>query len=504
MRQGPPEKPSAWHLANSDISSRVVTVTGSGDWGQLPVSTERAAVPVNQLPERFGQFVEQLAQELQVPLDLVLVLALALMSGCTRGRFDVEGHWREPSLSLYSAVFLAPGERKSPTLGYLAKPLRDYEEQLRVSAAPEVSRAQETRERLTEQLKRARTDHLRNPQDVDTLAEYEKVQAQFNELKVPKLPQLTSGDVTPEKLAVVLDEQGESLTLLAAEGGLISILQGAYNDGRSNLDLVNSCYSAEPVTVDRQSRDSVRLSKPHLAIVLAIQPDVLRQMQEHREMRERGFLDRFLFAVPNPKVGTRQLRAPRMAAELGDWWHKRLTALLSVSTDMLHAGERRTLNLTEEALNLYEPWWTSLERQCGETGNLAVVSSWVSKALGGALRIAALLELLSDPRATQVQQTSLASAIAITDYLVTHALYVFGDPVTGPTAHTLAAVRRHSNDTFTARDMLRKLQGRTWCKHAENVETELAKLAHLGYVRMLPREPGKKGHKWERHPLLHD
>lgn len=500
----PPPKPDAWHRARSDVSSRTVTVTGGHDWGSLPRTTERAQFPTESLPELLRSYVQGLSEQLQVPPDLPGLLALPVISGCTRGRYDVQGPWREPSVAVYSAVFLPPGELKSPTLSEVAAPLREYEAALRDQASVQVARAREQQELVTERVKRSRSDLARNPHDVDTQAEYESALAEQERCQVPVMPQLISGDITPERLAVLMSEQGETLSLLSAEGGLISVLQGSYNDGRANLDLVNSSYSAEPVTVDRQSRESVRLARPHLAIGLAVQPDVLRQMREHREMLHRGFLDRFLFAVPEPRVGTRQLHSPRLEPAIRNRWHKHLTALLNESTRLLESGDRRSLTLTPGALALYEPWWTELEKRCRETGDLSCMTGWVQKARGGALRMAALFELLSDPAASTVQESSLAASMAVCDYLVTHALYVFGDPVTGPTAHTLSAVRRHTSDVFTARDMLRRLQGRTWCKHSENVEAELARLGQLGYVRPLPKQPGSKSQQWQKHPHLHE
>lgn len=318
----------------------------------------------------------------------------------------------------------------------------------------------------------------------------------------PEPTQLVGQDVAPERLATLLAEQGESLTLLSAEGGIIGTLAGKYSDGRANLDLANAAYSAEPVTVDRQGRPSIRLTHPHLAIGLAVQPDVLREMRDTGQMLTRGFLDRFLLAVPQSRVGTRRLRIAKLSERVRSEWSNLVVELARTATDLLSKGERVTLTLSPEADRRYEPWWEHTERRMRDGGDLAELSRWVQKCRGTVLRISALLALLQNPHTLTVEAAQMRSALALSEYLVSHAGYVHSDPVSGPTARVLTAVVKMPEGRFSSRELHRKVQNQKWCRGVEDVERELLQLHRLGYLRQLAPEYGSNTRKWERHPAL--
>ena len=185
-------------------------VNGEGhDWGPLPASDTRVLVPVEALPSALRDFTAGLSEQLQVPPDLVLLLALATVAGATRGRWQVQGpspDWHE-HLSLYTAVFLPPGEMKSPTLREVAAPLREYERHLLAVTSDHVARESERRLLLEHRLKSLRQQVARRPLDTELAAEYDEAQLQFAQCPVVHEPRLLVQDVTPERLATLLAER---------------------------------------------------------------------------------------------------------------------------------------------------------------------------------------------------------------------------------------------------------------------------------------------------------
>ena len=483
-------------------------VNGDGhDWGPLPAPDTRVPVPVEALPLALRDFTAGLSEQLQVPPDLVLLLALATVAGATRGRWQVQGpspDWHE-HLSLYTAVFLPPGEMKSPTLREVMAPLREYERHLLAVTADHVARESERRLLLDQRLKSLRQQVARRPLDTELAAEYDEAQLQFAQCPVVHEPRLLVQDVTPERLATLLAEQCGTLTVLAAEGGLVGTLAGRYSDGIANLDLVNSAHTGERVSVDRQGREPVHLDSPHLALGLAVQPDVLRELQGNREMRSRGFVDRFLLAVPDSRLGSRNTQPTALTDSVREHWHRQLVRLLDEATRHLDAGDTAPmLQLEPGGREMFQAYRRQHEPRLSPDGDLAHVTGWGNKLPGQLLRIAALLALLDEPGTGTVGTEHVKAALALSDYLIGQALFVQGNPVTGPTARVLAAVAAQPGAVFTTRDIHRKVQNQTWCRSVEQVQHELAQLYRSGFVRRLPNEYGSKAERWEPHPELNE
>ena len=79
------------------------------------------------LPDQIREYVEAVAESLQVPIDMVACDVLGVISLCVQGKFQikVKEDWTEP-LNLYMATIMRPSERKSPTLKYVTQPVFDY------------------------------------------------------------------------------------------------------------------------------------------------------------------------------------------------------------------------------------------------------------------------------------------------------------------------------------------------------------------------------------------
>src|SRR5205807_3203611 len=100
----------------------------------------------------------------------------------------------------------------------------------------------------------------------------------------------------------------------------IDNLAGRYSEGRANLHLVCAAYSGEPTTIDRKGHDPERLDRPLLAIALVVQPHVLEALIAHPTARAQGLVARFAYALPETRLGHRQINAPRLSPEHTDAW----------------------------------------------------------------------------------------------------------------------------------------------------------------------------------------
>lgn len=518
VRISPPEKPQGYsalgkpepHLVrdsdNGDKAPAVVTVVtvtegeSEYEWGQLGIPDTRTRLPLGSLPKQLADFVRAASESLQVPTDLVFLLMLGVMAAATRGRIMVQPKPHDPGhvepCALYVAAFMDQGERKTPTLSLVSKPLREAEADLIRESRLKVRQSEETFTRLTDQVKQARGKCVKDPGNVELQAEYDEAQNSLHNYVPVIAPQLIGGDITPERIPTVMSEQGGSFALISDEGGTLKNLAGRYSEGGANLDAVNQGFSGGAIKVDRQGRERVVIEHAHLVIVLAVQPDVAREIKGNTEMKDRGLLDRFLVTQPQSLVGERKFRTDPVPAHIADQWNYSIKALVSESTKLLSEGEYRTLTATPDSCSLYEKWWNNTEPRLGAEGDLSQHKGWVSKFEGILPRIAALFAVIENAKATQVEVGHMEAALSLWEYSLGQVQFVFGYPVTGSRAKVLAAIKDFGQREFTVREIHRKVKG-----EAERVKTDLAHLQGAGYVRHLPMQ-GTRKDRWEAHPEL--
>lgn len=121
----------------------------------------------------------------------------------------------------------------------------------------------------------------------------------------PPEPCLLAADVTQEGLAARLAEQGGRLAVFDTEGSVFSIALGRYTSGASNFEVLLRGWSADSLRVDRKGSSPIRVERPVLTVCVTLQPEVLRRLGEKRETVTQGLMSRFLFAIPDSRVGSR-------------------------------------------------------------------------------------------------------------------------------------------------------------------------------------------------------
>lgn len=460
--------------------------------------------PVEQLPGLFGTFTPAVAESIQIPVDISLLLSLAVVAAATRGKFDVEVKpgWVEP-LSLYVMPLASSGSRKSSLVELLQRPLRDAEREAVVAALPERNAAL-ARRRIAEQqaqnAEKAVVVAKSRKEADDAMASVDAAQAAVANCHVPALPRYLADDMTPEALMVMLAEQ-PSIASITAEGGLVGLFTGSRYNGAPNLDGFLKAHSAESIRVDRKNSDPLLAEKPHLVLGICAQPDVVREMKNSVELVQRGGLSRFLFAVPESLVGKRTFDAPAIPQGHIEAWEQGLRSLLSAK------GCR--LTLTPEALVEVQRLFEKCERFAGRTDDW--FDGWLSKLTGQLVRVAALFTLFADPEAQQVGVHEMRAAASLADWLVSHAQLVQSGRDPHPNERVLGWIRQQlvkrnaDQMTFTTRDCWQTLKGQAWLKQSKQLSVALGELAERHWVRRIELEhvgPGPKPERWETHPEL--
>jgi hypothetical protein len=327
-------------------------------------------------------------------------------------------------------------------------------------------------------------------------------------LDVPAPPRLFTADVTPEKLASLLHENGGRMAVLSAEGGVFDIMAGRYASGNPNLDVYLAGHAGDPIRVDRRGRPPEFVDRPALTIGLAVQPFVLAKAARVSDFAGRGLLDRFLFSIPAGTVGYRQTDTPPVPEAVRQRYDSSVRAL-AASFDRL--AEPATLHLGSEASALFAAWRAAIEPRRRPDADLGHIAGWSSKLDGAVVRIAGLLhlaEMFTSGWDTPINAPTMAAALEIGDYLIDHALAAFDLMGADPRLEAARRIGRWivatHQATFTQREAFRALRGQAMLATVDRLRAGLAALEDYGWVRHLAPErgPGRPSARYETNPAI--
>ncbi len=416
---------------------------------------------------------------------------------------QVKPGYSEP-LNLYTVTVLPPASRKSAVFAAVAAPLHEWEAREAQRMAPVLAE----RELLEADVQRAKKayEHVKTPeQREDKEADYLARKRELDAIRVPAAPRVTVDDVTPEKLASLMAEQGGSLAVMSAEGGVFKHMAGRYSNGVPNLDVYLKGHAGDPLRVDRQGRASEHIPAPALTMGLAVQPDVLRGLSRKPGFVGRGLMARFLYALPASTVGYRDTDPPPVPPPVSEAYRRKVAALCDLTPAQTQGGATpNVLTLSAEAYGLYRQMERDREAMLRPGGKVAGIPEWGGKLTGAVIRIAGLLHLAEQaghaaPWGSPMSADTLGAAWTIGQYLIPHALAAQSemgkDETTGEAQAVLAWLEQRDGGTapFTKRDAFRALRGRF--NGPDALDKPLSLLVSHGYIRECAAErtgPGRK------------
>jgi hypothetical protein len=491
-----PPKPEAEVRQIAESVSRyepaAVTVKSQEDWPEIiPLNSHSTdPIPPGCLPCWLGEMALAVSESTETPFEMAALLGLAVASSCVAAKADVspEPGYTEP-LNLNTCSAMESGNRKTAVFSSLIDPLSEFERLEVERTEPERRRLlseRKTKEAVIERLrKKAKTAG-----DLSSLMEeIHKLETSLPEVAIP--PRLFCDDVTPERLAGVMQEQGGRIAVFSDEGGIFDILGGRYSKGVPNLDVWLKGHSASPLRVDRQdrSRPPIIIDKPHLTVGISPQPDVLASLRDKPGFRGRGLLARFLYALPKSRLGYRALTPKAVPQDIRNRYQNGIWALLAYRPNpMVH------LHFTSEAYREWKEFQRGLEPQFRDGGMLGELKDWGSKLPGAAARIAGVFHMamyagrVDVPLA--VEKPPVVAAVELAACLISHCRAVFAlmenDPETTKAERIIAWIIRENSAVFRLRDCFRAHQG--LFKRVNELTPTLTLLEQHGYVRIVHRD----------------
>ena len=394
------------------------------------------AMPSGLLCGWMGLMAERIAEATETPIELSSLLCLAAVATAVQGKFSVrpEGGYFEP-LNIWTAPAMKSGQRKTAVHRLATRPLLDWERAKCKEAAQEIKAVESQIKTLQARVAKLRSRCAAE----DDAAQQEKLQQEIDQIEssmpqMPVTPRLFTQDVTPEHLGTMMAEQGEKMALLSDEGGIFDILAGRYSSGIPNLDLFLQAHSGSPARVDRGSRPSVILDHPLLTMGLSPQPDVLRALSNKPGFRGRGLLARFLYALPESKMGYRDLEPRQVPGHIADRYAEGIRILLD--TPQRYDSQRNeffphVLMFSDAAYGIWKDHQRRVEVQLREGGRFGGMTDWAGKLPGAVARVAGLMHCAQfalegvGPADRQIDEQVMGRAVQLGELLAEHALIIF-------------------------------------------------------------------------------
>ena len=360
----------------------------------VPFLTRKATpLQADLFPGFLGDMIAAVSQATETPVELAGLLGLGIVAACVARKVTVspEQGYEEP-LNIYAAVGMESGNRKSAVLQAMEQPFVEWESREGERLQPERTRLLSERKTAEAQIEVLRKKAARTPGDRGLVSQIAELEGALPE--IPALPRLWVQDVTPEKLAAMMAEQGERIALLSDEGGIFDLLAGLYSKGIPNLDLFLQAHSGTSVRVDRGSRPPVVMQHPALTVAISPQPEVLQKLSARPGFRARGLLARFLYGLPASPLGSRLLLSNPVPPEVAEAYRAGIERLLALRSPAQGTdGQLNTwqLRFSPEAYANWKDFQRSVELLMREGGKLCHLKDWASKLPGAGARIAGVM-----------------------------------------------------------------------------------------------------------------
>jgi hypothetical protein len=472
--------------------------------------------PAERLPTWIADFVLAESEATQTPVDMAAMFVLAALGTVAAGRVQVEPEpgWQE-GLNLFIAVAMEPGSRKSAVHRDVIAPIVAYEKLLVDQAAPDIAEQASIR-RIAEQAlakaERAAAVAKNSETRLAAEADARRLAEALDRLDVPAPPRLFTSDVTAEKLASLLFENGGRIAVLSAEGGIFDLMAGRYSAGVTNIDVYLQGHAGDPIRVDRRGRPTEFVDRPALTVGLAIQPYVLSKIGRVADFRGRGLLDRFVYSIPLGNVGYRRTVTTPVPAPVRSRYDSSIRALAAWCDQY---ADPVTLQLSPQATALFRGFRDQLEPRRRPDADLGHIQGWSSKLDGAVARVAGLLQLAKavdlEDRSQwdqRVSEETMATAIAMGQYFVEHALAAYdvmaADPALDEARHVLHWIHKGRLITFTKRECFNANRSRF--ARATDLDPILRILEDHGFIRPAPTsEPqvGRPSRRFDVNPKAH-
>lgn len=421
--------------------------------------------PTDALPSPYSDMVREVARVLQVPEAIPGMTMLPAISTAigpalrtelipgriTRGNIFVLGVGRSGTgKSLGADPILAPlYDLDSARLEQWKREARPGLEARRKLLAAEI-------ERITKSVKRSAGEVQRATLESELAGKQAALQQVDDSLIEPHL---MCEDITSQKLAMLMKQNGEATSIITTDGGdLVNNLLGRYSKlDRTDDALVVKGFSGDPCMVDRMGRDSIRLKHPWLSMLLWVQPEKRDTLFGSRQLRDGGLLPRCLIAEIDADLN----HIEETAADITTKTRLAYTQQISTLLQTFRLGQQTHLiNATAEARQIVRTYANEIidQRNAAASSRLdSFRARWAEQAC----RLSVVLHAAKwgPEAAKQVLDAETAQAgVTLARWFGEQQMRLLGEGEADEREQVLTGLRnlaRQKPNGFTARDVYR-------------------------------------------------
>jgi Protein of unknown function (DUF3987)/Bifunctional DNA primase/polymerase, N-terminal len=486
---------------------------------------EAPELPPELLPTPFRGWLEDIADRMQVPLELVTVPALVAASAVVGRTVGIHPKAKDDWLvvpNLWGGIIALPGWLKSPTLAEALRPIRRLAEEARKTfeqrqedegARVDSLKAKEAA--IKDQLKQAHKGKAKEHTAEELEQHLRELRQELKELASRHETRYIVNDTTTEKLGELLAENPMGLLLERDElAGWLQMLDREDRKGDREFYL-ESWNGTNSYTYDRIGRGTIHIPALCLSIVGGIQPAKFNKYISGAlagGSAADGLLQRFQLLVWPESARTFQLidRDPNIHARQRAFAVFERLDRCGYDVPRSEGEDILGFRFDEQAQQLFYSWLNELEhrvrtREAEEhpafTSHLAKYRSLMpSLAL-----LFHLIEIVESGGPVPLRAAQMAANWC--DFLEQHAQKIYGAELQPhlTTAHSLAAKIRSGAvyDGMTVREAYRP--GWSHLKSAEDVCAAAQVLEQHGWTQIVTTETGGRSSQVIRlNPALKD
>ena len=387
-----------------------------------PPLPEQTVYPTHALGDVLSKAAGAISRKVQVPDAIAAQSVLAVAALAAQTIADVQlPYGQTRPLSLFFVTVAVSGDRKTTADSEALLPIRQR------AALSERFRAEYDdfdfcyAAWLTERKK------IEKNKKYD-LGNRREALTQLGPAPVPPLhPFLTAPDPTIEGLIKAWVSAPPSLGLFSAEGGQFIGGFGISPDHRlKTAAALSEMWDGRTIKRIRASDGVNILRGRRLSMHMMVQPDVSTAFLSDPLLRDQGLLSRVLVAAPSSLAGTRLYREtdPSDEADISAY-AARILSILSAPwplTDNRNELSPPALSLTNDAAEMWRAFYDRVERMSGIDNKLWVIGDFAAKAAEHAARIAGVLTVVADERATKISADAMSDGIVLMEWYINEAL----------------------------------------------------------------------------------
>lgn len=348
--------------------------------------------PIDALGELKG-VVSAIAEATQAPIEIAANSVLAVVSLAVQGKVIIRTDHGSIPPSLFFLTIAESGERKSSVDSAALKPVREHQLQ---------------------QFAKYRLDFASYQHALETLEKGAPKPAP------PVNPMMINQDFTLDALIKGLIYGNFSQGVFLSEAA--TFLNG-YATQKEMLmrtaALLSDLWSGGVISRQRVTESDYAADR-RLAINMLGQQEVVSPFLSNPMLKQQGLLNRFLIAAPTSTIGFRPYKRTNLKADTNyQIYCQRVSELLGSQCPIDPATgtpDFAKLSIAEDA---YAEWiniYNQIEEHSAKGGDLYPYRGYVAKLAEQILRLAAVLTVFADPRATQIQLTEMKNAIELGDF----------------------------------------------------------------------------------------